>query len=65
MLLLSLSGPLQSWGDSSRFTVRNTGREPSKSGVLGLAASALGLSLIHISRVFFRDVLRRLHGSCR
>ncbi len=44
VLLLSLSGPLQSWGDSSRFTVRNTGREPSKSGVLGLAASALGRS---------------------
>ena len=44
VLLLALSGPLQSWGDSSRFTVRNTGREPSKSGVLGLVASALGRS---------------------
>lgn len=42
VLLLSLSGPLQSWGDSSRFTVRQTRLEPTKSGVLGLAAAALG-----------------------
>jgi CRISPR system Cascade subunit CasD len=42
VLLLSLSGPLQAWGDSSRFTVRQTRREPTKSGVIGLAASALG-----------------------
>ncbi len=42
MLLLSLAGPLQSWGDSSRFTVRQTRQEPTKSGVIGLVASALG-----------------------
>lgn len=42
VVLLRLSGPMQSWGDSSRFTVRATGREPSKSGVLGLVAAALG-----------------------
>ncbi|GAB4535575.1 MAG: hypothetical protein Fur0018_25930 [Anaerolineales bacterium] len=41
-LLLRLSGPLQSWGVESRFTVRDTGREPSKSGVVGLIAAALG-----------------------
>lgn len=42
VLLLRLAGPLQSWGDSSRFTVRDTGRYPTKSGVLGLLAAAQG-----------------------
>ncbi len=41
-LLLRLSGPMQSWGTQSRFTVRDTGREPSKSGVIGLLCAALG-----------------------
>ncbi|MDO4412396.1 type I-E CRISPR-associated protein Cas5/CasD [Cutibacterium sp.] len=42
VLLLRLAGPLQSWGDSSRFTIRATRREPTKSGVLGLLAAAQG-----------------------
>ena len=42
VLLLRLAGPLQSWGDSSRFVRRSTRREPTKSGVVGLLASALG-----------------------
>lgn len=42
VLLLQLSGPLQSWGDSSRFTTRGTRREPTKSGIVGLLAAALG-----------------------
>jgi CRISPR system Cascade subunit CasD len=42
VLLLRLSGPLQSWGVQSRFAVRDTGREPSKSGVVGLLCAALG-----------------------
>ncbi|MEX1247565.1 MAG: type I-E CRISPR-associated protein Cas5/CasD [Anaerolineales bacterium] len=41
-LLLRLAAPLQSWGVESRFTVRDTGREPSKSGVIGLLCAALG-----------------------
>jgi CRISPR system Cascade subunit CasD len=41
-LLLRLAGPLQSWGTASRFRERETGREPSKSGVVGLIAAALG-----------------------
>ncbi len=41
-LLLALAGPGQSWGTSSRFKVRDSGTEPSKSGVVGLLASALG-----------------------
>ena len=43
-LLLRLAGPLQSWGTDSRFDVRRTGREPSKSGVIGMVAAALGIS---------------------
>jgi CRISPR system Cascade subunit CasD len=42
-LLLRLVGPLQSWGTTSRFNQRDTGKEPSKSGVLGLLAAALGV----------------------
>lgn len=41
-LLLRLEGPMQSWGISSRFTHRDTGMEPSKSGVIGLVCAALG-----------------------
>jgi len=41
-LLFRLCGPLQAWGTQSRFSVRETGREPSKSGVIGLICAALG-----------------------
>lgn len=41
-LLLRLSGPMQSWGTSSRFDARATTFEPSRSGVIGLVANALG-----------------------
>lgn len=33
---------MQSWGISSRFTERDTGPEPSKSGVIGLLCAAMG-----------------------
>ena len=42
-LLLRLVGPMQSWGTTSRFTQRDTRNEPSKSGVIGLLAAALGI----------------------
>lgn len=42
-LLLRLAGPMQAWGTSSRFDERDTGKEPSKSGVIGLLAAALGI----------------------
>lgn len=42
-VLLRLEGPLQSWGTRSRFGERDTELEPSKSGVLGLVGSALGM----------------------
>lgn len=42
-LLLRLAGAMQSWGTTSRFDQRDTGNEPSKSGVVGLLAAALGI----------------------
>lgn len=42
-LLLRLEGALQAWGTESRFAVRDTGQEPSKSGVIGLICCALGM----------------------
>lgn len=42
-LLLRLVGPMQSWGTTSRFDQRDTGKEPSKSGVIGLIAAAMGI----------------------
>jgi len=42
-LLLRLQGPMQSWGTTSRFNQRDTGKEPSKSGVIGLIAAAMGI----------------------
>lgn len=42
VLLLRLAGPMQSWGTQSRFSNRDTGLEPSRSGVVGLLCAALG-----------------------
>lgn len=42
-LLLRLAAPLQAWGADSKFETRKTAREPTKSGVIGLLAAALGL----------------------
>jgi len=41
-LLLQCVAPLQSWGTQSEYIVRDTGREPSKSGIIGLLCAALG-----------------------
>lgn len=43
VLLLQLVGPMQSWGYMSRWDNRDTGREPTKSGVIGLLAAACGI----------------------
>ncbi|MBR6407357.1 MAG: type I-E CRISPR-associated protein Cas5/CasD [Clostridia bacterium] len=42
-LLLRLAAPLQSWGVGSKYDIRTTEREPTKSGVLGMLAAALGI----------------------
>jgi CRISPR system Cascade subunit CasD len=43
-VLLRLEGPLQAWGTQGRFSIRETDGEPSKSGILGLVAAALGMA---------------------
>lgn len=42
-LALLLDGPMQSWGFASRFTRRTTALFPTKSGVVGLLAAAMGV----------------------
>lgn len=42
-LLLRFAAPLQSWGSNSKFDIRTTEREPTKSGVIGMIAAALGI----------------------
>lgn len=41
-IALRLAGPLQAWGVRSRFNRRETATEPTKSGLVGLLAAALG-----------------------
>ncbi len=42
-LLLRLEAPLQAWGLRGMWDIRDCGTEPSKSGIIGLLASCLGL----------------------
>jgi CRISPR system Cascade subunit CasD len=41
-IVLRLAGPLQSWGVASQFNERRTALAPTKSGMVGLLAAALG-----------------------
>ena len=43
-LVLCFDAPMQSWGQRARFVVRDTAAEPTKSGVIGLIAAALGVA---------------------
>lgn len=43
-LLLRLSGPMQAWGTDSKIDTRRTDGHPSKSGVIGMVAAAMGRS---------------------
>lgn len=56
-LLLRLVAPMQAWGTRSRFDDRDTEAEPSRSGVLGLCAAALGIDraepVDHLARLGF------------
>ena len=42
-LSLLIDGPMQSWGFSSRFERRSTALHPTKSGIIGLIAAAMGI----------------------
>lgn len=41
-MLMQLVGPMQAWGFRSRFDNRDTGLEPTRSGIIGLLCAALG-----------------------
>ncbi|MBN1891897.1 MAG: type I-E CRISPR-associated protein Cas5/CasD [Clostridiales bacterium] len=41
-LLIRLAAPMQAWGVGAKFDRRGTEREPTKSGVIGLIAAAMG-----------------------
>ncbi len=41
-LLLRLAAPIQAWGDESKYDIRGTKNEPTKSGVIGMIAAAMG-----------------------
>ena len=41
-LLMRLAAPLQSWGIDAKFDRRGTERTPTKSGIVGMVAAALG-----------------------
>lgn len=41
-LLMRAAAPLQSWGGDAKFERRGTERVPTKSGIIGMIASALG-----------------------
>ncbi|MFI8347653.1 type I-E CRISPR-associated protein Cas5/CasD [Streptomyces sp. NPDC085596] len=40
---MQVGGPLQSWGEHSTFTDRDTVAHPTRSGLIGMIASALGI----------------------
>ena len=42
-LPLWLDAPMQSWGHQSRYDQRTTGLDPTRSGVIGLIAAAMGI----------------------
>ncbi|MHB1457237.1 MAG: type I-E CRISPR-associated protein Cas5/CasD [Armatimonadota bacterium] len=42
VLLIRLEGVWQSWGERSRWDLRDTGNAPTKSGIIGLLGCALG-----------------------
>lgn len=43
-LVLRLEGALQSWGESAKWDTRDSASMPSKSGIVGLIACAMGLT---------------------
>ncbi|ATM24672.1 hypothetical protein SMD44_p10173 (plasmid) [Streptomyces alboflavus] len=51
VLVLVLAGPLQSWGTVARHTLRDTRPHPTKSGVTGMIAAALGTARTDTTRL--------------
>ena len=60
ILFLRLEGPLQSWGIRSRWDVRETQPEPTKSGVIGLLGCALGYLDLRFATIAWRQAYPNL-----
>jgi len=60
-LALLLDAPLQSWGHASRYDRRSTALHPTRSGVLGLVAAALGIDKYGTDEMTQLARLRPLH----
>lgn len=56
ILFLRLEGPLQSWGERSRWDYRDTAAEPTKSGVVGLLGCCLGIATDEPLRFLSRNI---------
>ena len=46
LLIMRLEGPLQSWGTRGRWDYRDSGEDPTKSGIIGLLGCALGYQIM-------------------
>jgi CRISPR system Cascade subunit CasD len=55
-LFLRLEGPLQSWGERARWSIRDTAPEPTKSGIVGLLGCALGISADDDLRILSQSI---------
>ena len=62
ILTFLLSGPLQSWGDSSRWDHRGTADMPSKSAIIGLLGCCFGYKR---GDERLRELSQRLHVAVR
>ena len=60
-LALLADGPMQSWGAASRFTRRTTELFPTKSGIVGLLAAAMGINKFAPDEPQFIAALSSLH----
>ncbi len=50
-LILALESPLQSWGLQGQFDLRDTSPMPTKSGIIGILGSALGVERKDINKI--------------
>lgn len=57
LMMLRLEGLLQSWGESSAWDRRNTAAMPTKSGIVGLLACAMGLGRENAEIISLSQVL--------
>jgi len=65
VLPLRLEAPLQSWGDSAKWSIRDTRPEPTLSGILGLVAASHGWQLDDDGDERVADLARRVRLGVR